>query len=162
MSKRPAGRDDSGRWLVSPFGLYCLGRPMLRRILSVVLLSLLCLPATSLAVLYTCAMDGLTRMSNCDEHAEHRVAATADAVEHGAGHGCGQPAAAPATCCDIHVVTASLETPPIRRVEVPSGSGVYVVSLEMSRLASRGFTGPVDAPPWRGPPLYVRLASYLI
>ncbi len=155
-------RPAEGRWLISPAGLYSLGRLMLRRILSTVLLLLLCLPATSLAVLYTCAMDGLTRMSNCDEHAEHRARvqrSVARPVAQAGGHGC---AAVPETCCESRVVTASLETAPSNEIPTPSAAVGYVASVADAGFASGGVGSSLDAPRWRGPPLYARFASYLI
>lgn len=135
---------------------------MLRRIQSLVLALVLCLPATSLAVLYTCTMDGLTRMANCEDHPP---AATMHHAEHGAASGeggCERVAPKADGCCEIRVVTASLETAPLQEMPSPVGPVVYVSSeADVSDLGS-GFSGVVDAPPWRGPPLYQRFASFLI
>ncbi|MDG2306958.1 MAG: hypothetical protein P8R42_20385 [Candidatus Binatia bacterium] len=132
---------------------------MLRRLLSAVLLLLLCLPATSLAVLYTCTMDGLTRMSDCEEHAELMRSHEAGQGER---HGCEQAARIPERCCDVRVVTASLEMAPGSEVPSPVGPVVYLARANDVARAPVGFSGSVDAPPWRGPPLYTRFASYLI
>ena len=132
---------------------------MVRRLLSAVLLLLLCLPATSLAVLYTCTMDGLTRMSDCEEHAGLMRSHEA---EQGEAHGCEMAERLPERCCEIRVVTASVETAPASEVPSSAGPVVYLARTGDVTRAPAGFVGSVDAPPWRGPPLYARFASYLI
>lgn len=140
----------------------------MRRVQSLLLVFVLCLPATSLAVLYTCTMDGLTRMSNCEEHgpAMMPTAEQAGHDAHGASAEC-EMAKAPAAatdgpCCEIHVVTASLETAPALEVPSPSRLVVYLEATNDGQQRTSGFAGSVETPPWRGPPLYERFASFLI
>jgi len=135
---------------------------MIRRIQSLVLALVLCLPATSLAVLYTCTMDGLTRMANCEDHPP---AATLHHDGHGAAGGaggCERLAPQADGCCEIRVVTESLETAPLQELPSPVGPVVYVSSPAGSADQGGGFSRAVDAPPWRGPPLYQLFASFLI
>jgi hypothetical protein len=132
---------------------------MARRILSAALLLLLCTPVSSLAVLYTCAMDGLTRMAECDEHEEVRTRS----AHHGGAHGgCEQATNVPDACCEIHVVSAAYDA-----TSVPAdGSTVLrVVALrpaDGADLAPRSAARRIEAPVWRSPPVYERLHSYLI
>jgi len=131
---------------------------MLRRTLTAVLVLSLCLPAMSLAVLYTCTMDGLTRMSLCEEHA-----ATAPRIAGaGEGHGCAQTGVVPETCCEKRVVTASLESTSSIELSAPSGPVVSVASADASPRPSRSLARRAERPPGLGPPLYERFASYLI
>ena len=132
---------------------------MFHRVLSVALVILLGLPTAGFAVLYTCAMDGLTRMSNCEEHRSPPAMARS---AHAAGHGdCARADPAPGECCDMHTVDASYDVVPT--FELPSPAGLVSLVEAVGDASSYApYATRVVAPKWRGPPLYERLSSYLI
>lgn len=121
------------------------------RLRYVLLLVLFAVPSSASTVLYTCMLDGLTRISCCCEEGHHDPCCPSSHADGG--------------CCDAQVLPDAPEQASLQaHTELPT-PGLHWLSASVIALDLPAHSQPLAwlrPPPRHGPPLFIEKSSYLL